>query len=282
MKQGARVELPIWFPDNELLSPDVLFAVTTREGGRSKPPFDSLNLSYTVGDEPKVVTLNRRRVARALKFNANRLVAAQQVHSDAVAIVVRGDAGRGARDYASAIPATDALVTNVRELPLALFVADCAPVFLFDPRRRVIALAHVGWRGATAGLLLRTIEAMMWSFQCEPRDLVAVVGPHIGACCYEVGDEVASEFRVRCAEAVRKGHAKPLVSLANAIRHDLVTSNISASRIVVDPPCTKCNSSVFFSHRASGGRTGRMMAVAMMSGTAIAAAINLAPAMWNP
>lgn len=256
--------IPIWFPDTNLLPNDVLFAVTTREGGGSKPPFDSLNLSYAVGDEAKDVTLNRRRVARALKFNANRLVAAQQEHGDAAAIVTKDDAGRGARDYESAIPATDALVTDARLLPLTVFVADCAPVFLFDPRRQVIALAHVGWRGAVAGVMLRTIEAMMWRFHCQPEDVVAAVGPHIGACCFEVGDEVADEFRLRFADTVRDGELKPHVSLADAICHDLVSAGVCASRVAVDASCTKCNSAVFFSHRASGGRTGRMMAVAML------------------
>lgn len=258
------VELPVWFSDSSLLPPDVLFAVTTREGGHSETPFDSLNLSYAVGDDARAVTLNRRRVARALQFNANRLVAAQQVHGDAVAVITKDDAGRGVRDHESAIPATDALVTDARLLPLTVFVADCAPVVLFDPRRQAIALAHVGWRGAVGGLLLRTIEAMIWSFGCEPHDLVGAVGPHIGVCCYEVGGEVADAFRQRCTEAVRDDDPRPRVSLADAIRHDLVTAGVPASRVTLDAPCTKCDPAIFFSHRAASGRTGRMMAVAIL------------------
>lgn len=163
--------------------------VTGREGGVSEGPYRSLNLGLHVGDDEAAVLENRSRVLASIGAGLDDLVVAEQVHGCRVGIVERRDAGRGAHGLRDAIPSTDALVTTERGLVLAILVADCAPVVLFDPEAGVLGAVHAGWRGATAGVLEAAVTAMA-ELGARAERMLAGVGPAVAPGRYEVGEDV--------------------------------------------------------------------------------------------
>jgi len=238
----------------------IVHAVSTRHGGVSRGPFASLNLGLHVGDDPRAVLENRRRLCAALGAELDSMVAGAQVLGRAVAWVTEAHRGRGARDLASALPDTDALITDTPGLLLAAFSADCPLVALVDPARRAIGLAHASRRGTLGGIARRTVQAMERLLGCRPADLVAAIAPSIGPCCYEVGDEVAAEARAALPQAGRfltRRNGRWRLDLWAANAAQLADAGLAPARI--EPPrlCTRCQPELFFSHRAAAGPTGR-------------------------
>lgn len=236
-------------------------AFSTRGGGTSKACYDSLNLSLAVGDEREIVLANRRAFASALHVNPYRIVVPNQVHSNNVRRVNAADAGAGAADHSSAIPDTDALITNTPNLTLALHFADCVCIFLVDPVNRAAGVAHAGWRGTVGGIVTETIQAMTREFGTRPSDLLAAVAPAIERHCYDVGNDVAVQLAKTFAndERVLKQSSTTKwrvdLKMANAIL--LQKAGVDKSRIALSERCTSCNSDEFFSYRRDG-ETGRM------------------------
>jgi len=226
-------------------------AVLTRVGGVSRGPYATLNLGHTVGDDLAAVEENHRRALGVLGLEPGRVVCPYQVHGAQVGVVGRAHLG-------TVQPATDALVTAVPAVPLLMRFGDCAPVLLFDRVRRVIAMAHAGWRGVVAGIVEATVQAMERRFGCRPADVWAGIGPTIGPCCYEVGRETAMEVQGACppgVEVVRSTDGRIHLDLPGAVRAQLHTAGIE--RIEDSSLCTACRVDEFFSHRAEHGRTGR-------------------------
>jgi YfiH family protein len=254
------------FPFN---SEQVTAVVTTRHGGVSQGVYGSLNLGGHVGDDPEAVAENRRRLAVAL--GVNRLTIADQRHTDRVAVVTAALAGRGhdgGTDSAAAFPATDAMITAVPGVALAVLVADCAPVVLFDPVRRAAGVAHSGRAGTLSGVVPKTVAAMTAAFGTVPGDLLIGIGPAIGAANYEIGPaEVAEVTRALGATAARlltpsrPGHA--LFDLTGAIRGQLRAAGIPDSNVHDLAIDTKTATDDFFSDRASRP-CGRFAAVAVL------------------
>ncbi len=243
---------------------------TTRDGGISPPPFDTLNLDFKVGDDPANVIANRKRVCRVMGAGLDRLVAADQVHGNRVATVDKIHAGRGAYSREDALPGIDALVTGVPGLLLSSYYADCVPLFFLDPVRRVVALAHAGWKGTVLRIGERTVRHMVQKHRCRPEDIVAAVGPSIGPCCYEV-DAPVMEKVVQClpgetglAVNSRPGHW--MLNLPEINRRILLRAGIKEENITMAGYCTACHGDVFFSHRGQKGRTGRMASLIMLTG----------------
>lgn len=170
--------------------------VTTRSGGVSAGPYESLNLSFSVGDREESVTENRRRVAVALGAELGDMVFARQCHQRAVHVVTAADRGRGALSLSDAIPGTDALVTAEPGVALAVLVGDCVPVVLHDPLARVVACVHAGWRGTVARVVTAAVGAMR-ELGADPARIIAGIGPAVAAQAYQVGDDVADAAR-RC------------------------------------------------------------------------------------
>ena len=166
--------------------------VTTRAGGVSGGPYAALNLSLHVGDEPGRVLENRRRVAAALGVSPADFVFARQVHGTGVAVVSRADRGRGTASLDDAIPQADALVTADPGTVLAIMVADCVPIVLYDPVAHVLGCVHAGWRGTVARAADAALAAMR-PLGAQPERVLAAVGPAIAADRYQVGDDVATE-----------------------------------------------------------------------------------------
>ncbi len=235
--------------------PGVVHGMTLRSGGVSAAPFDSLNLGLHVGDDPASVLENRRRAALAFGHSLDALTCAEQVHGGHVARVTAADAGRGARRFADALPGADALVTDSTDVLLALFFADCVPVFLADREGRGVGVAHAGWRGLVAGVVEATVRAMRDELGVPAERLLAAVGPSIGPGAFEVGEEVAARFP---RSTVREGDGPPRVDLWRETALRLRDAGVPEGQITVAGVCTTADSERWFSHRRDGGRTGRM------------------------
>jgi YfiH family protein len=231
--------------------------VTTRAGGESAPPYDSLNLGPRCGDDAEAVARNHARVAGLV--GAEALTTGNQVHDCRVAVVGSADAGRRFED-------TDALVSAEAEVALAVLVADCAAVMLYDPEAGAVGVAHAGWRGTLAGAAARTAAAMAMTLGAAPGRMIAAIGPCIGPCCYEVGPEVAAAFRASHAviadEILAVGpRGREMLDLWRANRLQLVAAGVPEAHVEVARACTACETGRFFSHRAESGKTGRFAAV---------------------
>jgi YfiH family protein len=248
--------------------------VTTRHGGVSTGVYASLNLGDHVGDDPEAVRENRRRLAASL--GVDRLTVADQQHGARVAVIDAALAGRGhagAADARAALPATDAMVTDLPGVALATIVADCAPVVLFDPIRRVAGVAHCGRRGAVLGVLPRTVETMRGRFGCRTEDLLVGIGPAIGADSYEIGDAEAAQVDAVFGTAgapgapdllrpTRPGHAT--FDLVAALRVQLRDAGIEDRNVHAVGVDTRASTEDFFSDRAARP-CGRFMAVTVLT-----------------
>lgn len=243
----------------------VAHGISTRFGGVSEAPFDSLNLALHVGDVPAAVVENRRRFCRGLGLLAEHLCAAEQVHGVRIVRVTGKDAGRGWCDYGDAVPKADALMTDVPGVPMLLCYADCTPVLILDPVRHAAAAVHAGWRGTVQGIAAKTVQAMHEAFGTEPRDCLAAIGPAIGGECYEVGQEIAEQFQqaysVDAAQFLHDRKGRVYLDLEKANRLQLEEAGLSRNHIDMANACTVCNSPLFFSYRADKGHTGRIGAV---------------------
>ena len=243
--------------------------VSTRHGGVSPAPFDSLNLGLRVGDEEANVVANRRRLLAAYGLPFERSVWCRQVHADGVVVVGEADAGRGAGGEARIVDAADALVTDTADLPLCVKVADCVPVVIVDPERRVLGLAHAGWGGTVSRICSRTVAVMGERFGSEPGALLAAIGPSIGPAGYEVGADVIGRVREAFGERAEEVLApadggRALFDLWAANRIDLEQAGAAPERIEVAAIASDERLEDFYSHRREGGRTGRFIAVASL------------------
>lgn len=234
---------------------------STRLGGVSKEPYQSLNLALSVEDNSATVIENRKRYASALGIDFERIVVPEQVHSDNVLVISAEDAGRGASDHSTAVPQTDAFITNAPGITLALHFADCCPVFLLDPVNKAIGMAHAGWKGTNSKIVTKTIDAMINEFGTAPSDIQAAVGPCICRCCYDVGEDVASllykSFEGDERVLKQSSTTKWRVDLKTANYLLLRRAGIPDSQIAVSEGCTSCTPAEFYSYRREG-ITGRM------------------------
>ena len=248
------------FPDNI-----AVHAVSTRQGGFSRPPYDSLNMALHVGDNPDDVWKNRQLFLHSLGLKAEMICTPQQVHGSEVRRVTKDDAGRGSCDYDDALPDTDALVTNEAGLPLMLCFADCVPILLLDLEHQAVGIAHGGWKGTLAGIAAKTVATMTTEFGTVPEECLAAIGPSIGPCCFEVSDDVAENFRASfSAEADKIVHAQVgtyHIDLWEANRRQLLGAGLLPANIDSAATCTCCQHQWYYSYRAAKGSTGRIAAV---------------------
>jgi YfiH family protein len=241
--------------------PGLFHAVSTRQGGVSRPPYDSLNLAFHVGDESLAVLENRRRFASAAGFELEDVVVTRQVHGSAVRVATLEE--RGQSDAADDSPGCDALVSRERGLLLMGFSADCPLVMLADGEAGVVGLAHAGWRPAFAGIIARTVTAMK-ELSAEPSRIVAGISPAIQRCCYRVTDEFkpALSGDVEDTERFFTSRGDGLFfDLPLFCRDRLKACGVNERNIECARTCSRCSGESFFSYRASGGRTGRYAAV---------------------
>jgi YfiH family protein len=246
----------------ELLSEyNILVAFTGRAGGVSREPFKGLNLGFHVGDDPENVIANRRAISEALNIDFNRMTCAEQVHGSTVALVDETTAGRGAFSFNDSISGVDALIVDRPNIPLALFFADCVPVVIADPYRKVVAVVHAGWRGVLDRIIEKAVSSMMEFGDASIDNMIAFIGPAIGGCCFEIGEDLLKRFQERFEDEGLWLSAGNRIDLRELARLQLDKCGIESDRATVLDFCTVCNSDLLFSYRAENGITGRHAAI---------------------
>ncbi|MBC8145031.1 MAG: peptidoglycan editing factor PgeF [bacterium] len=219
--------------------------------GTNSTPF-GFNMSLSVGDDSQLVADNRARLATRLGFGADRLATLRQVHGDTVVNV----------DNVYAASEGDAIVTDREGWLLAVSVADCAPILMYDQANRVVAAVHSGWRGTQQNVVEATIGTMKKKYSTNPDEVLCYVGAAASQCCYEVGDDVAQHFDERFSRSIADG--KYLFDNKGRVLEQLISCGLQPINIEMDIRCTICDSH-FHSYRRDGLRSGRMLAVIGMT-----------------
>ena len=240
----------------------VFNAVITRRGGASPPPWNSLNVGETVGDDPERVLGNKTRIFLAFDLRVESIFDVWQVHGTDV---VCTDSARALHEKHRR---ADAIITDCPDVTLFMRFADCVPVFLYDPVHKVAGLVHAGWRGTVSGVVTHAIETMCEEYASTPGDILAGIGPSIGCDHYEVGEDVALQVRNRFGDQSgqllhhyngKDGRSRVKFDLWNANR--LLLQEAGLSEIENSQICTSCNLEDWYSHRAENGKTGRFGAL---------------------
>lgn len=246
-------ELQAWRAVSWRTIPGLVHMFLGRRGGASSGCWRSLNLSRAVGDDAGAVAENWIRVERAA--SGLKIVRMAQVHG---AMVARVDAAVGV------VEGADGLATDKSGLGLAILTADCVPILMIAPATRVALAVHAGWRGTLAGIAAAAVARAREEFNVAPRDLRVALGPAIGGCCYEIDAEIGRRLEERWGPLrsawCRRGD-KGLLDLRLVNHRILVAAGIHPEAIETVGPCTACHMRNFFSHRGSGGRTGRQLSL---------------------
>ena len=238
----SEAPVPLWRHDGPSESPGVRSAFSTRQGGVSRSPFDTLNLGRSTADDPEAVAENRRRLLHSIGFSPDHVVTLGQIHGARVVTV----------DAPGLQPECDAAVTRTPDLALAVTGADCLPILFVAGD--AVAAAHAGWRGILAGVAEAALRAVCAAGDVRPAAARAHLGPCIRACCYEVGEEVAERFP---DEALSRHAHSVHLDLPAAVHLRLMSAGLPLERIEDTGACTACDPSRYFSHRRDRGSTGR-------------------------
>ncbi|MBS6892693.1 MAG: peptidoglycan editing factor PgeF [Veillonella sp.] len=265
-------EMPNWANQFSLVMGD-----TYRHGGVSKTPCESLNLATHIGDSLQDVLENRSIVANHLGVTSDRITCGNQVHGLKAVRITEELIGAGALSPDTAIPDCDAVYTDIPNVPLFLFTADCVPVGIYDPVHHVVATVHAGWRGAIGHLPVITIEAMKRDFGTRFEDCYVYLGPSIGPKSFEVNQELADTFTDEWKKItdttsdelvryiVREGalQATPHVDLWRFIEEDLLQRGVPKGQICISGTDSMTDENCF-SYRREHGKTGRMALFGML------------------
>lgn len=241
-------DIPIIFSEKFSRYNEIKFGFSTRKGGISSEPY-GMNLSFNVGDERLNVLGNRERFFGALDIGLDELVIPRQVQGG----LIRRVYTQGGYD------ACDGLITNSKGVFLTISAADCLSIFMFDPIRKAIGAVHAGWRGSSMNIVGRAVKLMGEEFETDASDLIVYVGPAAGICCYEVGEEVANNFKEEFL--VRGNTQNPHLDLKLHTKIELIDSGVVESNIEISKFCTICMLELFHSYRRDGEKSGRMMGV---------------------
>jgi hypothetical protein len=218
-----------------------------------------LNMSLVYGDSTDTLA-NRREFLGALGIPYMDLVCAKQAHSNHVEYVTAAYRGRGAVSYGSAVIDTDAFITDVPGVPVAVLTADCLSLFVYDPKRHALGLIHAGWKSTHKQIVREAVALMRRRFQSWPGDLLVHLGPCIRSCCFEVGKEFKDMFNRGLALRGRK-YFLDLVAVNTA---ELAEAGVPSGNITDSGYCTACHTGSLFSFRREGSACGRMMSVMML------------------
>ncbi|OEF99536.1 hypothetical protein BHF71_08615 [Vulcanibacillus modesticaldus] len=245
------------------LLPDLSVGFSTRIGGQSVGNYDSMNLALHVGDHKEHVIANRQKLMSIIGFSYDAWTVAEQIHGNHIEIITDEKRGRGRFDQKDAIPATDGLLTDEPDILLTSYYADCVPLFFLDPKKRVVGLAHAGWKGTVLKIAEKMVEAMVKHYQSSIKEIRVAIGPSIGQCCYEVNHQVIDPLREAIdnlpQDAIidkKNGHFD--LDLKKINRQILINAGILYENIEISSLCTSCNPDLLFSYRRDQGLTGRM------------------------
>ncbi len=226
---------------------------TIRDGGVSCGDFDSLNVGLRRGDNPFNVFKNLEICCDALKLTKEKLTLTHQLHTSSVQFVDEADMGKGLiREWGEGV---DGIVTNLKNVPLMCYSADCVPILLYDDEAQLIGAVHSGWRGTAQNIVKNAIK-LMCSHGSNVKNISAFIGPAIGLCCYEVSNDVAEAFLDYGECVIKKDDGKFMLDLKNIVKAQIVKEGVSEDNIDVAPYCTSCDNNMFFSHRRQNGKSG--------------------------
>ena len=242
----------------------ITHAFCTRWGGISEGSLANLNFGTRSGDREEHLLRNRGILCSAFDIPEQNLITVNQVHGDSLLVIdekTRGWRHGGSLEY-------DGIISAMPGMPVAVKTADCVPVFLVDCARRVVGAVHAGWKGTSLGIVVMAIDAFMKEFASRPSDILAVIGPAIGPCCYEIDESVFHHFdNKRDKESFfteGKKEGKWMFDLPAANRSQLLDAGLPQENIFSADICTSCNRDTFFSHRGERGGTGRQLNFIML------------------
>lgn len=248
--------------------PGLKHAFTTRHGGVSSGCVSTWNFGERQFDSEENILKNFEILAEVMGTTADRMVLTYQTHTVNIMKVTSDDAGRGVtRDWG--YRDVDGLVTDEKDLTIVTTHADCNAVFFYDPVRKVIGLAHSGWRGTLGGISGCMVDMMKEEYGTDPKDLVCGIGPSLCKDCFEVDEDVAEAFMSKdpeYKEFIERREPKYHIDLKAIIRHDLMAKGVPAGEIFDMGLCTKCSKDDFFSHRGHKGKRGLMVAAMRITG----------------
>lgn len=233
----------------------------SRVGGISEPPFSSLNFDTRDGDDIKNVEHNKTIAGRLFGFDASRVLTINQSHGNDALIIDKPVKDISGLSKTSA----DAIITNQYGIAIGILTADCVPILLADPVKKLVSVVHAGWRGTAKRIVQKTIETMVKHFGSGKKEIVAAIGPSIGQCCYKVDEVVAKEFGDN--GFINKEDDCWRLDLKKANLGQMVNSGILEKNISVEDFCTSCRNDLFFSYRADGKITGRQLNFVMLKGS---------------
>lgn len=240
---------------------NLVHAFTTRKGGQTPGPYAGFNLGTLIGGESGRADAlqNRQNLCRSLSIQDSRIAVAGQVHSANVEILQDPE-------NIPLLKNIDGLVSCRSNLTLMLHFADCVPVIVYDRHKNVAGIFHAGWRGTAQSIVVRGLEAMQKEYACQPQDMLAAIGPAIGPCCYPVGKDAADQLgaTVKSSEGLfehRNADSSVRPDLKGINARQLEEFGVRIENIDICSYCTACSHDIFYSHRASGGTTGRQGAL---------------------
>lgn len=252
----------VMYLTNQFFGSEVKWGISTRIGGASNKPFDESNMSYSVKDDPNSICFNRANFISSLGGNPQKSVLGQQVHGNRVEIITTPEeAFDVTKKNINNFPETDGLITGVKGIALLSTFADCVPLFFCDPIQKLIGISHAGWRGTYKGIAEETISRIL-ELGGKINNIKVIIGPSIGPCCYEVGDDLREldwpGNGIENEIFIRRG-GKIYLDLWKTNYKQLTNKGILRENIFVSNLCTSCNTNLLYSFRKGRDQTGRMM-----------------------
>lgn len=250
--------------DSFLAAGGVAHGFSTRIGGVSKGIFSSLNLGSTRGDDPACVKENYRRFCDAIGADVHRIVMTNQIHSTIIRTASGSDVKQDLYDREGYD--CDGLITNEPGLALTIFSADCIPILLYDPVRRVVAAVHAGWRGTAGDIAGKAVRQMQEDYGSDSTDILTAIGPGISQCCFETHSDVPDTMsdllgNLTAPFVISLENGKFRVDLKGINAALLVRAGICPEHIEISSDCTSCLNKKYWSHRVTQGHRGSQAAI---------------------
>jgi polyphenol oxidase len=246
----THIKVPQWENYNGLLH-----GFMGRRGGKSIGPYAGLNVSYRVGDDPKIVSQNVCDMKLAVGIHDGRIVTMKQVHGDNI-VEVKDKSLKEAGE-------ADGMVTAEKDIYLGVLTADCVPLLFVAPKHKVVGAVHAGWRGTLAGIAEKTVRLFKTKYNIEAGDLEVALGPAIGVCCYEVKEDVTGPLMKTWGRlitpSIKVEQGKSFINLRRLNRDILRAAGVPGDKLFQMGPCTSCRTDEFFSYRRERNETGRQI-----------------------